>query len=186
MPRTVSRAALMPDGTDRAFRQFVHRLLAFSARLEAVRDKFGAILGLSGIQYSALISIAHLSRDAAIGVKEVAEHLGLSGSFATLVIGQLTERFIRAMDEDVGALGVQKPDHEPRATQYVPQMLSMIGKLEQKGLAYKAPDGDVNYAVRKFQGYGKLSGKSLDDLRAGERVDVNTDRKSTRLNSSHT
>ena len=92
MPRTVSRAALMPDGTDRAFRQFVHRLLAFSARLEAVRDKFGAILGLSGIQYSALISIAHLSRDAAIGVKEVAEHLGLSGSFATLVIGQLTER----------------------------------------------------------------------------------------------
>ena len=87
-------------------------------------------------------------------------------------IGQLTERFIRAMDEDVGALGVQKPDHEPRATQYVPQMLSMIGRLEQNGLAYQAPDGDVNYAVRRFPGYGKLSGKSLDDLRAGERVEV--------------
>jgi len=87
-------------------------------------------------------------------------------------IGELTERFIRAMDEDIGALGVQKPDHEPRATQYVPQMLSMIGKLERNGLAYLAPGGDVNYAVRKFPGYGKLSGKSLDDLRAGERVEV--------------
>jgi cysteinyl-tRNA synthetase len=87
-------------------------------------------------------------------------------------IGELTERFIRAMDEDVGALGVQKPDHEPRATQYVPQMLSMIGRLQQNGLAYQAPDGDVNYAVRRFPGYGKLSGKSLDDLRAGERVEV--------------
>jgi cysteinyl-tRNA synthetase len=87
-------------------------------------------------------------------------------------IGELTERYIRYMDEDVGALGVEKPDHEPRATQYVPQMLAMIGRLEANGLAYQAADGDVNFAVRKFPGYGKLSGKSLDDLRAGERVDV--------------
>jgi cysteinyl-tRNA synthetase len=87
-------------------------------------------------------------------------------------IGEVTERNIRYMDEDVGALGVEKPDHEPRATQYVPQMLEMIGRLEANGLAYLAPDGDVNFAVRKFPGYGKLSGKSLDDLRAGERVDV--------------
>ena len=87
-------------------------------------------------------------------------------------IGELTERNIRYMDEDVGALGVEKPDHEPRATQYVPQMLAMIGRLEANGLAYRAADGDVNFAVRKFPGYGKLSGKSLDDLRAGERVDV--------------
>ena len=84
----------------------------------------------------------------------------------------LTERFIDAMDEDMGALGVEKPDHEPRATQYVPQMLAMIGDLEKKGLAYQAPNQDVNFAVRKFAGYGKLSGKSLDDLRAGERVEV--------------
>ena len=84
----------------------------------------------------------------------------------------LTARFIRAMDEDAGALGVEKPDHEPRATEYVPGMLEMIRALEQKELAYLAPDGDVNYAVRKFEGYGKLSGKSLDELRAGERVDV--------------
>ncbi len=87
-------------------------------------------------------------------------------------IGQLTARFIRAMDEDIGALGVQKPEHEPRATEYVPQMLDMIGRLEKNGLAYKAADGDVNYLVRKFPGYGRLSGKSLDDLRAGERVEV--------------
>ena len=87
-------------------------------------------------------------------------------------IGELTGRFIRAMDEDIGALGVEKPDHEPRATQYVPQMIEMIGRLEAKGLAYRATDGDVNFSVRKFPGYGKLSGKSLDDLRAGERVEV--------------
>jgi cysteinyl-tRNA synthetase len=89
-------------------------------------------------------------------------------------ISQLTQRFIRAMDEDAAALGVQKPDHEPRATQYVPQMLSLIEKLEKNGLAYRAADGDVNFSVRDFPGYGKLSGKSIDDLRAGERVDLNT------------
>lgn len=92
-------------------------------------------------------------------------------------ISQLTNRFIAAMDEDAAALGVQKPDQEPRATQYVPQMLDLIGKLEKKGLAYKAPDNDVNYSVRDFAGYGKLSGKSLDDLRAGERVDVNSTKR---------
>lgn len=92
-------------------------------------------------------------------------------------ISQLTQRFINAMDEDAAALGVQKPDHEPRATQYVPQMLGLIEKLERNGLAYKAADGDVNYSVRDFPGYGKLSGKSLDDLRAGERVELNTGKR---------
>ncbi|MFJ9449533.1 MULTISPECIES: cysteine--tRNA ligase [unclassified Herbaspirillum] len=92
-------------------------------------------------------------------------------------IGQLTQRFIDAMDEDSAALGVQKPDHEPRATAYVPQMLDLIGKLQANGLAYQGSDGDVNYSVRDFPGYGKLSGKSLDDLRAGERVDVNTGKR---------
>ena len=87
-------------------------------------------------------------------------------------IAQLTERFIAFMNEDADALGVERPDHEPRATAYVPQMLGLIGKLEANGLAYQASDGDVNFSVRKFPGYGKLSGKSLDDLRAGERVDV--------------
>ncbi len=87
-------------------------------------------------------------------------------------IGDLTGRFIRYMDEDAAALGVEKPDEEPRATQYVPEMIGMIARLESKKLAYKAGSGDVNYAVRRFPGYGKLSGKSLDELRAGERVDV--------------
>jgi cysteinyl-tRNA synthetase len=84
----------------------------------------------------------------------------------------LTARFIRAMEEDNATLGVERPDHEPRATGHVPGMLEMISTLEQKGLAYRAANGDVNYSVRKFPGYGKLSGRSLDDLRAGERVEV--------------
>jgi cysteinyl-tRNA synthetase len=92
-------------------------------------------------------------------------------------IAQLTSRFIAAMDEDAAALGVQKPDHEPRATAYVPQMLGLIGKLETNGLAYRAADGDVNFSVRDFPGYGALSGKSLDDLRAGERVEVNSGKR---------
>jgi len=87
-------------------------------------------------------------------------------------IHALTQRFIDAMHADADALGVQRPNHEPRATKYIPQMLAMIAQLEQNGLAYQAADGDVNYAVRKFAGYGKLSGKSLEDLRAGERVEV--------------
>jgi cysteinyl-tRNA synthetase len=87
-------------------------------------------------------------------------------------IRSLTDRMIDALHQDADALGIERPTHEPRATDYVPQMLSIIGQLEAKGLAYRAPSGDVNYAVRKFQGYGKLSGKTLDELHAGERVAV--------------
>ena len=87
-------------------------------------------------------------------------------------ISAVTNRFIAAMHEDTDALGVQRPEHEPRATQYVPQMLGIIDLLERNGYAYRAADGDVNYSVRRFAGYGRLSGKSLDDLRAGERVSV--------------
>ncbi|MCG2584177.1 cysteine--tRNA ligase [Massilia sp. TS11] len=92
-------------------------------------------------------------------------------------IGSLTARFTQYMDEDTAQLGIQPPTDVPRATQYVPQMLQLIETLESKGLAYQGADGDVNYAVRGFDGYGKLSGKSLDDLRAGERVDVNTGKR---------
>ena len=84
----------------------------------------------------------------------------------------LTDRFIAAMHADADALGVLRPDHEPRATEYVPQMLDLIGRLEKNGYAYVAGNRDVCYSVRKFAGYGKLSGKALEDLRAGERVDV--------------
>lgn len=87
-------------------------------------------------------------------------------------IRQLTDRMIAEMYRDFDALGVQRPDHDPRATDYVPQMLDIVGKLKDKGLAYQATNGDVNYAVRKFAGYGKLSGKSLAELQAGERVAV--------------
>ncbi|MDP3699931.1 MAG: cysteine--tRNA ligase [Hylemonella sp.] len=87
-------------------------------------------------------------------------------------IRSLTDRMVDALHQDADALGIERPTHEPRATEYVPQMLGLIGALEQKGLAYRAGNGDVNYAVRKFPGYGKLSGKTLDELRAGERVAV--------------
>jgi cysteinyl-tRNA synthetase len=92
-------------------------------------------------------------------------------------LSEVTEFFIEAMHQDEKALGVQPPDAEPRATQHVGRMLEIIGLLERKGLAYRAASGDVNYAVRQFAGYGKLSGKSLDDLRAGERVAVDPDKR---------
>ena len=87
-------------------------------------------------------------------------------------IRALTDRMIDALHEDADALGIERPTYEPRATDYVPQMLSLIEVLERKGLAYRASDGDVNLSARKFPGYGKLSGKPLDELRAGERVAV--------------
>ena len=94
-----------------------------------------------------------------------------------ITIRQLTDEMIAAMHRDFAALGISQPTHEPRATDYVPQMLDIIGKLEARGLAYQAEGGDVNYAVRKFPGYGKLSGKSPDALRAGERVAVAGDKQ---------
>ena len=93
-----------------------------------------------------------------------------------ITLRALTDEMTAAMHQDIGALGIEPPSLEPRATEYVPQMLSLIQTLQQKGLAYQAENGDVNYAVRKFPGYGKLSGKSLDDLRAGERVAVASDK----------
>lgn len=87
-------------------------------------------------------------------------------------IGELTARFIQAMNEDSDALGVLRPDIEPKATEHIPQMIAMIEKLISNGKAYPAENGDVYYAVREFAEYGQLSGKSLDDLRAGERVEV--------------
>jgi len=94
-----------------------------------------------------------------------------------LTIRQLTDEMIAAMHRDFAALGALPPTHEPRATDYVPQMLSLIGRLQDRGLAYAAEGGDVNFAVRRFPGYGKLSGKSLDELRAGERVAVLGDKE---------
>ena len=89
-----------------------------------------------------------------------------------ITLKALTDEMTAAMHQDIAALAIEPPTVEPRATEFVPQMLSLIGQLQDKGLAYQAGAGDVNFAVRKFPGYGKLSGKSLDDLRAGERVAV--------------
>ena len=98
-----------------------------------------------------------------------------------ITIRALTDEMIAAMRDDLAAIGTLPPTHEPRATDYVPQMLAMIRTLEDKGLAYRAnadgEGGDVNFAVRKFDGYGKLSGKSIEDLRAGERVAVGDDKR---------
>ncbi|HUG57655.1 MAG TPA: cysteine--tRNA ligase, partial [Candidimonas sp.] len=87
-------------------------------------------------------------------------------------LNEVTSFFIDAMHADERALGVDAPDAEPLATEHVGEMLGIIKRLEDNGLAYQSEDGDVNFAVRDFPGYGKLSGKSLDDLRAGERVAV--------------
>jgi cysteinyl-tRNA synthetase len=89
-------------------------------------------------------------------------------------IRDLTDRFIAAMHEDADALGIERPDHEPRATEYVAEMQNMIQTLMDKRLAYRDESGDVNFAVRSFPDYGRLSGKSLDELRAGERVGVSS------------
>jgi cysteinyl-tRNA synthetase len=94
-----------------------------------------------------------------------------------ITIRALTDEMVTAMNQDIGALHIETPTYEPRATEFVPQMLSIIKTLEQKGLAYQAPSGDVNFSVRQFPGYGKLSGKSVDELRAGERVAVLEDKE---------
>ncbi len=92
-------------------------------------------------------------------------------------IETLTDRFILAMNEDSSALGVLPPSFEPRATQYIESMISMIQILIEKDFAYAAANGDVYYAVDKFPDYGKLSGKAAANLNAGERVAVNPHKK---------
>ncbi len=87
-------------------------------------------------------------------------------------VRELTDRFTKAMHEDYDRLGILRPDHEPRATEHIPSIIAMTQKLIEKGFAYVASNGDVMYAVAKFDGYGKLSGKQLGDLRAGARVAV--------------
>lgn len=93
-------------------------------------------------------------------------------------IQSLTDRFIEAMHEDANELGVRPPDIEPRATKHMTNIKDMIQKLIDKGLAYTSDNGDVYYEIQKFEKYGKLSGKNIDDLRAGSRVEVNNSKRS--------
>ena len=90
---------------------------------------------------------------------------------------QLTSRFIDAMNQDAASLGVVRPDIEPKATENIPQMIELIGALISKGYAYVGESGDVYYSVSLFEKYGQLSGKTLEDLRAGERVEVDLAKK---------
>jgi len=131
------------------------------ARVMVVFDMVARWLRASGYQVTYVRNITDID-------DKIIKRAGENGES----LRSLTDRYIAAMHEDAAALGVLKPDHEPRATEYVAQMLDMIGALEKNGYAYVAGNRDVCYAVRKFAGYGKLSGKSLEDLRAGERVDV--------------
>ncbi|MCB1764192.1 MAG: cysteine--tRNA ligase, partial [Gammaproteobacteria bacterium] len=89
----------------------------------------------------------------------------------------LTERFIRAMHEDAAALGVLTPDAEPRATAHIREIIAMVERLIEKRHAYARADGNVYYSVASFDGYGKLSGKSVEDLRAGARVDIDESKR---------
>ncbi|MEC9483384.1 MAG: cysteine--tRNA ligase, partial [Halomonas sp.] len=89
-------------------------------------------------------------------------------------IASLTERMIEAMHEDEGRLGVLRPDQEPRATVYIADIVAMIERLVDKGYAYRADNGDVYYRVRRFDGYGKLSNRNPDEMRAGARVEVDS------------
>jgi cysteinyl-tRNA synthetase len=86
----------------------------------------------------------------------------------------LTARFIRAMHEDFAALAIERPDHEPRATEFIPAIIALIERLIERGFAYVSSSGDVLYAVAKFPEYGRLSGKRLADLRAGARVEIDS------------
>jgi cysteinyl-tRNA synthetase len=89
----------------------------------------------------------------------------------------LAERMTALMYADYDALGILRPTHDPRATDFIPQMVEIVQLLERNNLAYRAGSGDVNFSVRSLPGYGKLSGKSLDQLRAGERVAVLEDKQ---------
>jgi cysteinyl-tRNA synthetase len=131
------------------------------ARVMVVFDMVARWLRASGYQLTYVRNITDID-------DKIIRRAGENGE----PIRALTDRFIAAMHEDAAALGVERPDSEPRATEFVPQMLGIVEALEQRGLAYVAGNQDVCYAVRKFAGYGKLSGKSLEDLRAGERVEV--------------
>jgi len=90
---------------------------------------------------------------------------------------RLTERFIRAMHEDFAALGIAPPDMEPRATEFIDEIIAMVGVLVDKGHAYAADNGDVYYSVASFGPYGQLSGKRLSDLRAGARIEIDESKR---------
>lgn len=136
------------------------------ARVFVVFDMVSRWLRTSGYQVTYVRNITDIDDKI---IKRAAENSESPSS--------LTKRYIDAMHEDEARLGVLRPDFEPKATEYVAEMTAMIQALESRGLAYRAENGDVYYSVRGFPGYGTLSGKSLEDLRAGERVEIDTHKR---------
>jgi len=131
------------------------------ARVMVVFDMVKSWLAVSGLDVTYVRNITDIDDKI---IKRAAENKES--------IGTLTGRFIAAMHEDAALLGIAEPSFEPRATGHIPDMIDIIKALIDRGIAYAALNGDVYYAVHQFPGYGKLSGKSLDELRAGERVEV--------------
>ena len=150
-PLTVSRPELLRNGTDDAFRQFVHNLLAFSTQLQTVRSGFAEMIGLSGIQYTILITVAHLDENNGIGVNKIAGHLSLSGAFITVETAKLQK----------AKLVTKKQNPEDRR--------SVLVQVTQKGnalLAKLAPTQvKVNDAL--FKSLGKKDFAQLHDMIAG-------------------
>ncbi|HXF17042.1 MAG TPA: cysteine--tRNA ligase [Burkholderiales bacterium] len=136
------------------------------ARVMVVFDVVKRWLAASGFQVTYVRNIT-----------DIDDKIILRAAQENVPVEVLTNRFIRAMDDDAAALNILKPDIEPRATENVPRMVTLIQQLIDKGIAYRAPNGDVFYSVREFKGYGKLSGKNLDDLRAGERIEVDSSKR---------
>jgi cysteinyl-tRNA synthetase len=89
-------------------------------------------------------------------------------------ITEVTTKFINALNADMWALKLLTPDHEPRATEFIPQMIALVERLEKNAFAYLADNGDVYYNVRKYKNYGSLSKRNIDELQLGARVDINT------------
>ena len=131
------------------------------ARMLMVFDMITRYLRASGYEVNYIRNITDIDDKIIVRANETGENFR-----------ELTDRFITAMNEDIDALGILRPDLEPRATDYIDQIIKMIEKLIDKGYAYVTSDGDVFYDVSKFPNYGKLSGKKIEDLQAGSRVDI--------------
>lgn len=136
------------------------------ARMLVVFDMIYRYLKTRGYQVTYVRNITDIDDKIIRRARENGEHFSV-----------LTERFIRAMNEDTAALNILRPDHEPKATENIDAILHMIETLVRKGHAYQVSNGDVYYSVESFRDYGKLSGKQRESLRAGARVEVDEDKR---------
>lgn len=158
-PLTVSRTALLADGDDSAFRHLVHDLLAFSARLEAVRDRFGSYLGLTGIQYTILVSVRHLQGEDGVGIKAIADHLGLSGAFVTIETGKLIRQ----------GLLTKRPN--PADRRRVLLQVSLQGDGQLAALAPMQREiNDTIFAALDAEGFARLAHQAADLRKGADRA----------------